>query len=119
MKEHYAKIIDPIIETGGKIALGAVGALRNHDLQAVGDMMNINHALLSAVGVSHEALERLVSAARKSGALGAKLTGGGGGGCMIALAHEKKLKRVARAIEQVGGTAFEARKSDEGVRLER
>ena len=80
--------------------------------------MNINHALLCAVGVSHEALERLVYAARKDGALGAKLTGGGGGGCMIALAEEKKLKQVITAIECAGGTAFEARKTDEGVRIE-
>jgi len=118
MKEHYSAIIDPLIEIGGKIALGAVGALRNNNLQAVGDLMNINHALLCAVGVSHEALERLICAARGAGALGAKLTGGGGGGCMIALADEKKVKRVANAIERVGGTVFQARKSDEGVRVE-
>lgn len=42
--------------------------------------MNINHALLYAVGVSHESLERLAYAARNAGAFGAKLTGGGGGG---------------------------------------
>jgi mevalonate kinase len=116
MKEHYPAIIDPLIQIGGKIALGAVGALRNNNLQAVGDLMNINHAILGAVGASHESLERLVYAARKGGAFGAKLTGGGG--CMIALAEKRKLKRVCTAIERVGGTAFEARKTDEGARVE-
>jgi len=118
MKEHYPIISNLIIRTGGKIALDAVEALKKGDLQTVGELMNINHALLCAVGVSHEALERLIYAARNGGALGAKLTGGGGGGCMIALAQTDKLKRVAKAISQAGGEAFIARKTDEGVRVE-
>jgi mevalonate kinase len=118
MRERYLYIIDPIIKTGGKIALDAVEALKKGDLPTVGDLMNINHALLCAVGVSHESLERLVFAARKGGAVGAKLTGGGGGGCMIALAEAGKLKRVVKSIERVGGTAFVAQKTDQGVRIE-
>jgi len=119
IREHYPSIIEPIVKTGGKIALDAVEALKKDDLQTVGELMNINHALLCAVGVSHEALERLVYAARKGGALGAKLTGGGGGGCMIALAEAGKMKRVVKAIERVGGFAFVARKTDQGARVER
>ena len=119
IKEHYPSIIDPIIGIGGKIALDAVEALKKGNLPTIGELMNINHALLCAIGVSHESLERLIHAARKSGALGAKLTGGGGGGCMIALAEAGKLKRVVKAIEQVGGTAFIARKIEQGVRIER
>jgi len=118
MRERHRYIIEPIIKTGGRIALFAVEALKKGDLESVGDLMNVNHGLLSAVGVSHEALERLVYAARKSGALGAKLTGGGGGGCMVALAEEKKLNRVTTAIVRAGGTAFQVRKTDEGVRVE-
>jgi len=119
MKERYPIIVNLIIRIGGKIAVDAVDALKRGDLKTVGELMNINHALLCAVGVSHEALERLVLAARKGGALGAKLTGGGGGGCMIALAESDKLKRVVKAIEKVEGTAFIARKTDQGVRIER
>jgi len=119
VKEHYPIISNLIIRSGGKIALDAVEALKKADLQTVGELMNINHALLYALGVSHEALERLVYAARKGGALGAKLTGGGGGGCMIAIARQNKLKRVAKAIERVGGDAFIARNTDEGARIER
>jgi len=119
MREHYPIITNLIIRIGGKIAVDAVEALGKGDLQTVGELMNINHALLCALGVSHEALERLVLAARKGGALGAKLTGGGGGGCMIALAEPGKLKRVVQAIERVGGTAFVARKTDQGAIIER
>jgi len=117
-KERYPSLIDPVIKTGGKVALDAVEALQKGDLSTVGELMHINHALLSAVGVSHESLERLIYGARKGGALGAKLTGGGGGGCMIALAETGKLKRVVKAIEKAGGTAFIAQKTNEGVRIE-
>jgi len=119
MTEHYPIITNLIIRTGGKVALDAVDALRKSNFQTVGELMNINHALLCAIGVSHESLERLVYTARKGGALGAKLTGGGGGGCMIALAEAGKLKRVVKAIERVGGSAFVARKTDQGARVER
>ncbi|MFQ5999722.1 MAG: mevalonate kinase [Candidatus Bathyarchaeia archaeon] len=117
-KERFPSIIDSIIKTGGKIALRAVKALETGALNAVGELMNINHALLCAVGVSNEPLERLVYAARKAGALGAKLTGAGGGGCMIALCLPDKLEEVAEAIERAGGTVFIARKTDEGAKIE-
>ena len=80
--------------------------------------MNINRALLYGVGVSDESLERLISAARKAGALGAKLTGVGGGGCMIALTSDEKLEQVMEAIMIASGRPFIARKTDEGVRIE-
>lgn len=69
-------------------------------------MMKMNHALLYAVGVSNGRLEELVYEAREAGALGAKLTGAGGGRCMIVLAAEGRLKDVAEAIERAGGEAF-------------
>jgi mevalonate kinase len=117
-RERYAAIINSIVEAGGKIALRAVEALEKGDLETLGELMNINHSLLSAVGVSNEALERLVYAARKAGALGAKITGAGGGGCIVALSSPDRLKQVAEAIEHAGGKAFIARKSDEGVKVE-
>lgn len=119
INEKFPSIMNLIIVTGAKIAVEAVEALREGNVQTVGELMNINHALLCAVDVSHESLEHLIYAARHGGAYGAKLTGGGGGGCMIALAEERKLKRVMLAIERAGGMVFEARKTDEGVRVER
>lgn len=80
--------------------------------------MDVNHGLLCAVGVSNKPLDRLVFAARKAGALGAKLTGAGGGGCMIALCESGGVGEVVDAIECAGGRAFVARKTDVGVRVE-
>ena len=118
ISEQYPSIIKPLLRIGGKIALRAVEALETGDLYALGELMNVNHGLLCAVGVSDASLERLVYAAREAGALGAKLTGAGGGGCMIALAKPDKLVRVVDAIERAGGKAFGVRLADEGVRIE-
>jgi len=117
-RERYPSIINPIIKAGGMVALRAAKALEAGDLNTLGELMNINHAMLSAIGVSNEFLDRLVYAARKAEALGAKLTGAGGGGCMVALSPSDKLKQVVNAIEREGGTAFVARKTNEGVKIE-
>jgi len=117
-REKYAAIIDPIIKAGGKITLNAVNALRDYDLNALGELMNINHALLYAIGVSNASLEKLVCAARDAGAYGAKLTGAGGGGCIVALSSPKEASQIVEAIEKAGGKAFAVKKSDEGARVE-
>jgi mevalonate kinase len=118
LKEKYPQVVEPIMKSAREIVLRAIDALKENDLEALGDLMNINHALLYGMGVSDDALEWLISAARKSGALGAKLTGAGGGGCMIALARNEKLENVVEAIQRAGGRPFMARKTDEGVRIE-
>jgi len=117
-RDCYPTIIEPVIKAGGEITRKAVEALKKGNFTTLGELMNINQALLSAVGVSNKALEQLIHAARNAGAFGAKLTGGGGGGCMIALASQNKLKQIADAIEKAGGAAFTARKTDEGVKIE-
>jgi mevalonate kinase len=62
--------------------------------------MDRNHALLQTLQLSTPMLDRLCNIARDTGALGAKLTGGGGGGCMIALAQDHT---AAQRIEQALG----------------
>ncbi len=60
-------------------------ALANGQIEALGDSLNMCHGLLNAIGVSHPILENMVQIARDSGALGAKLTGAGGGGSIVAV----------------------------------
>lgn len=55
------------------------------ELQALGEVMQMQHQLLASLGVSTDLLDGLCQAARKAGALGAKLTGAGGGGCILVL----------------------------------
>lgn len=118
LREKLPAVIEPIMRSGREIVLHAIEAIKQRDLETLGGLADINHALLCAVGVSHEALERLVSEARKAGALGAKLTGAGGGGCMIALTEPDKLDIVAEAIQRAGGIPYIARKTDVGARIE-
>jgi mevalonate kinase len=118
IRERFPQIVDPIMLAAREISLRAIDAFKENDLETLGSLMNVNHALLYGVGVSDESLEWLVNAARKAGALGAKLTGAGGGGCMIALARSERLDQVLEAIQRAGGRPFMARKTDEGVRIE-
>jgi mevalonate kinase len=118
VKNKYPRVIEPMIKAAREIVLRAIDALKESDLKTLGDLMNINHALLYGLGVSDESLEWLINAAQKAGALGAKLTGAGGGGCMIALAESERLQQVLEAIQMAGGRPFIARKTDEGVKIE-
>jgi mevalonate kinase len=118
VRNKYSRVIDHIMMAAREIVLSAINALKDGNLETLGDLMNIDHALLCGLGTSDESLEWLVNAARKAGALGAKLTGAGGGGCMIALAENETLKQVLEAIQRAGGSPFVARKTDEGVRVE-
>ena len=78
-------------------------ALEEFDLKQVGELMNENHRLLQEIEVSCKELDYLVDLAREQGAFGAKMTGGGGGGCMLALTPRKDLqKAVAAAMENEG-----------------
>ena len=70
--------------------------------------MNVCHGLLNALRVSSWEIEELVQISRDAGALGAKLTGGGGGGSIIALCPENSGK-VADAIRAAGYQAMEVR----------
>jgi mevalonate kinase len=72
------------------------------DLETLGQAMNANQRRLQRLGVSSPELERLVAAALGAGAGGAKLSGGGMGGCMIALVDEQTLDRVAMALQAAG-----------------
>jgi mevalonate kinase len=118
MVEHYPSLFEPLRKAAREIVLRAIDAFKENDLVTLGELMNINQALLYGVGVSDESLEWLINASRKAGALGAKLTGAGGGGCMVALAKSEELQGVLEAIARAGGKPFIARKTDEGVKIE-
>jgi hydroxymethylglutaryl-CoA reductase len=100
--ELYERIFSEI----DRLTLQSVDAVQNHDLERLGDLMNICHGLLNALRVSSWELEELVQIAREHGALGAKLTGGGGGGSIIALCPEHPEKVIA-AMRDAGYQGME------------
>lgn len=80
--------------------------LISDNLSGLGEVMSTNHSLLSTLDVSHEVLDHLVSTAQSAGALGAKLTGGGLGGCIVALANSREsMTHIQHALLEAGATA--------------
>ena len=115
LRDRYPRIIDGIMELIGKVTLEAEKALINHDINRLGELMNINHGLLEAIGVSTRELNMLVYLARLAGARGAKLTGAGGGGCIIALAP-KRGDAVKEVLKLYAGKVFKIELGAEGVK---
>ena len=87
---------------------GGKQAIENGDKEAVGELMNKNHELLNKIGVGHQELDKLVDITLDAGALGAKLTGGGGGGNMVALAkNAEEQKEICEKITEAGYRAYQ------------
>jgi mevalonate kinase len=102
-KERNPERYDALFKQAEDLVSTARKSLREFDLRRTGNLMNENHRLLQEIEVSCKELDNLVNLAREKGAFGAKLTGGGGGGCMVALTPGKELqKRVAAAMETEG-----------------
>lgn len=94
---------DAAIVRLGTYAKKAKVAIETNDAVKLGECMNLAHKALTFLGVSNEVLDTLVQTAVKAGALGAKLTGGGRGGCMIALAADKDTaKTISSALSAAG-----------------
>ncbi|WP_291766866.1 mevalonate kinase [Caldivirga sp. UBA161] len=115
--DKYPKVIEDIMNSIGAITDEAVTALSKGDYVTLGELMNINQGLLEALGVSNHRLSSIIYMARKAGALGAKLSGGGGGGAMIALAPGVEDK-VAVAVKLAGGEVILIDVDHEGVHVE-
>jgi mevalonate kinase len=97
-KPHYEALFD----SAGGIADSARQSIENGVLETLGPLMDVNHGVLKKMGVSSPELDTLVAAARKAGALGAKLSGGGRGGNMIALVSPDRIGKVTRAVKEAG-----------------
>jgi hydroxymethylglutaryl-CoA reductase len=100
-RKLYERIFDQI----DALVLRGVQAIQDEDLGTLGELMNVCHGMLNALQVSTPELEHLVDIARENGALGAKLTGGGGGGSIIALCDGNS-DAVAKAIRAAGYKAM-------------
>lgn len=93
-------------------------AVVSQNWQEVGNLMNENQKLLVDLGVSIERLDAMISSAINAGAYGAKLSGAGGGDCMIALGPKEKREEIRKGIEQAGGEVIKVTTNAEGARIE-
>lgn len=88
----------------GEISLKARQAIEGGKPEQLGELMERDHVLLQQLRVSSPELDRLVAAARQGGARGAKLSGGGRGGNMIALAEPDAVPSVVRSLKEAGAS---------------
>lgn len=99
-----AQVLRRLTEVNESMALQAASALRRGDFAFVGLMMNENHLLLRSIGVSNDSIDTLTDVARRAGALGAKLTGGGLGGFVLSLCTPDRTDRLVAALRRAGST---------------
>ena len=116
LREEYGFAADTVSAIGNLVRQGE-RALDANDRDELGRLMDVNHGLLSALGVSSRSLDAMVWAAREAGARGAKLTGAGGGGCVVVL-DESERSRTALRYTPGCEEAFRAELDTEGVRQE-
>jgi mevalonate kinase len=96
--QSVAKLLDSI----GELVAGGRNAIESGDFSTLGSIMNENHKQLQSLTVSSSELDRLVNVAQSVGALGAKLSGGGRGGNMIALVSADKVAYVQAQLLAAG-----------------
>ena len=109
VRERWRKnpeLYESLFENFRQVAESGIEAIRQGDYRALGQMMTINHGLLSAIQVSSPELDRMVQIARDHGAIGAKLTGAGGGGSIIALC-EDNTETIVRGLNRQGFKALQ------------
>jgi len=98
---------EQIFDAIAALVANAKSALETGDHPRLGQLMDMNQTVLNTLMLSTSTLEAMCKVARGAGALGAKLTGGGGGGCMIALARDgASAQPIARALSEAGHEAF-------------
>jgi len=116
LRDAYGFAADTV-EAIGDVVREGERALADGDVERLGELMDFNHGLLEALGVSSRSLDNMVWAARDAGAYGAKLTGAGGGGCIVALDDSEETETALRftpGCEEM----FRAGLDREGVRVE-
>ncbi|MBP2251698.1 mevalonate kinase [Halarchaeum solikamskense] len=116
LREEYDFARDTVASIGDLVRRGEE-ALREGDVAELGRLMDVNHGLLAALGVSARSLDEMVWAAREGGAAGAKLTGAGGGGCIVAL-DDGAGAETALSLTPACDESFRAELATDGVRAE-
>jgi mevalonate kinase len=100
-RDEQPDLMDALFEQMDRIALQGADVLRRADYTELGSLIDVGHGLLNAIGVSTPTLETMVAIARSNGAAGAKLTGAGGGGSIVALCPDSGAE-VAAALQAAG-----------------
>jgi len=110
------KAVIKIFQKISQLVINARQSLMMNDLPEAGKLMNLNQDFLEDLGVSTPKLNKLIGSARKAGAYGAKISGAGGGDCLIALVDKQNREAVKKALFSAGGEIIPAKITLEGVK---
>ena len=116
MQERFPRLFSMLAASISRLSLDAADRMVEGDMGGLGGLLTIDHAALGSVGVSNETLNGMVDLLASMGAYGAKLTGAGGGGSVIAVAPEAKEKSIVSGLSARGFETFSARIPTEGVK---
>jgi len=118
LAKKNSDFVENIYSKIGELVEQAKIALMQKDWEKAGELMNKNQEYLKSLGVSSQKLDTMIAVSLASGAYGAKLSGAGGGDCMIALCPLQQKQKIAKAIEKTGGESIDVQINAEGVKLE-
>ncbi len=120
LRERNPSIINSVLKTIGFLTEEAWCELRKGNkanLEKIGELMNINHGLLSAIKVSSAKIEEIVYLLRKNGALGAKLTGAGIGGFVLGLISKENEKKITKILSRNKYRFFISSINKDGIKV--
>ncbi len=116
-RNENKEFVDKILEKLDNISIQSLDALKDKNLGLTGELMLEYYLELKKLNISTEKLDRIVEIAIKNNALGAKPTGGWGGGCCIVLAkNQKQAKELMDIYKENGFNSFQTKLGVEGVR---
>ncbi|MCS7107542.1 MAG: mevalonate kinase [Acidilobaceae archaeon] len=118
LAERYWDVMERVYAAVDRLVERALQFMEEGNGPGLGELMNINHGLLSAVGVSTTKLDLIAHELRRAGALGSKLTGAGRGGCVIALVEKERAEQVARHMTSLGYETYVSEVGAPGARVE-
>jgi len=103
--------------TIGALSRAAGPLLERGDWDELGRLMNLNQLVLEKIGVSRPEIDRLIEAALEAGAYGAKISGSGGGGIMMALTADERRPAVIQALQSTGAAVLTPELAVEGAKV--
>ena len=116
MRDKYPGTFSTLADGISQLSLSASERLGSGDMKGLGTLLTLNHAALMSLGVSNDTLDSMVDLLLSLGSYGAKLTGAGGGGTVLAVAPEAKEKSIVSGLTARGFETFKVSVPTEGVR---
>ncbi|WFO75341.1 mevalonate kinase [Desulfurococcaceae archaeon MEX13E-LK6-19] len=110
-------VMEHIYNAAEEIVDAALKALKEKDMDTLGELMNINHGLLVSIGVAIPETELIVHNSLKAGAIGAKITGAGMGGSVLLLVRNDNLENVIKHLSNYAKATYVSKPVDKGVEV--